>query len=372
VDAESMLLMKRILQHIGSQHMDCRTDGAYADPDNECSYIFNTSLADIERADVCLLIGTNPSWEAPVLNLRLRRGVVRHGMQVFRIGFQHDLTYRVTDLGNDLACLNSVVQGAGELASILNQAKRPALILGQAALKSPQAAILLNTCAKVADRYNFVQDDGWNGFNVLHTAAGRVGGLDVGFVPGSNGFGLSDIISATHDGRIQLLFLLGADEVAHKISSNTFVVYIGHHGDKGAQRADVILPRAAYTEKDAIYTNTEGRSQYACKAVDPPGQAKADWQIFAALLKQLNYKRDYATLAEVRRDLQHENIEFAENRSFKKRHWNPSMGTDGVLTTEALTTIVENFYMTNIISRYSKVMAECTEIIGKGVKHHVG
>lgn len=361
VDCESMLLMKRLMQHVGSRHMDCRIDGAYADASNMSSYIFNTSLNDIETADVCVLVGSNPRWEAPLLNVRLRRGVTQHGMQVFRIGFEHDLTYPVTDVGNDVALLDEILSGKGKVATALKSAKRPAIIIGQAALKSSQGGVVLNMCAQIAERYNFVQDSGWNGFNVLHTAANRVGGLDICFVPGENGLGVMEIIPATHDEQINLVFLLGVDEIVPKLSKQAFVVYIGHHGDKGASRADVILPGSAYTEKDAIYVNTEGRSQGAYKAVIPPGQAREDWLIFAEILKRVGHQKVYATIDDVRKDLQKENNEFMENRSFSKRSWNPNMGINGALTSEALEPIVTNVYMTNVITKYSKTMVQCTE-----------
>lgn len=367
VDCESMLLMKHLMTHLGSQHMDCRIDGAYADASNPASFVFNTSLSDIENADVCLLIGTNPRWEAPLLNLRLRRGVVQNSMQVYRIGFTHDLTYPVNDLGNDISILNEILKDKGEVARAFAKAQRPALIIGQSALQSSQGAVVLNTCAQIAERH-LIKEDGWNGFNVLQIGANRVGGLDVGFVPGKDGLSSLEIIPATHDGRIKVIFLLGVDDIAQKISKDTFVIYIGHHGDKGAQRANVILPGAAYTEKEGVYVNTEGRSQYARKAVSPPGEAKEDWKIIADLLHRLGYKKNYTSLADVRKDLECESGEFSENYSFSKRHWDPAMGQKGTLAKESLVPVISNFYMTNIITKYSKTMVQCTEEILKGAE----
>jgi NADH-quinone oxidoreductase subunit G len=368
VDCESMLLMKRLMTHVGSQHMDCRIDGAYADVSSPSSFVFNTSLNDIENADICLLIGTNPRWEAPLLNLRLRRGVMQRGMQMYRLGFTHDLAYPVNDLGNDLSILNDILKGKGDVAKALRTAQRPALIIGQSALKSAQGAVVLNICAQIAEKYHFIKEDGWNGFNVLHTGANRVGGLDIGFVPGKGGLGLSEIIPATYDGRIQVLFLLGVDEVAEKLSKDVFSVYIGHHGDKGAQHANVILPGAAYTEKEGIYVNAEGRSQYAHKAVSPPGEAKEDWRIIADILNNVGYKQSYNSIHDVRKDLELENGEFSENCSFSKRHWSPDIGKKDILAKEDLSPIVTNFYVTNIITKYSKTMAQCTEEILNGAK----
>lgn len=368
VDCESMLLMKRLMTYLGSQHMDCRIEGAYADALNPASFVFNTSLNDIENADICLLIGTNPRWEAPLLNLRLRRGVMQRNMQVYRVGFTHDLTYPVNDLGNDLSILNDILKGKDDIAKTLKSAQRPALIIGQSSLKSAQGPTVLNICAQIAEKYRLIKEEGWNGFNVLHIGANRVGGLDIGFVPGKEGLEFSEIIPATHDGRIQVLFLLGVDEIAEKVSNDAFTVYIGHHGDKGAQNADVILPGAAYTEKEGIYVNTEGRSQYAHKAVNPPGEAKEDWKIIAELLHKMGYKKTYHSINDVRKDLELENGEFSENCSFSKRHWNPNIGKKSTLVREEIFPIITNFYMTNIISKYSKIMAQCTEEILNGAK----
>lgn len=371
VDVESMLMAKRLMQHLGSPHMDCRWDGAYADATNQASYVFNTNLNEIEMADVCLLVGTNPRWEAPVLNLRLRRGVIKNNMKVFRVGFEHNLTYPVEDLGNDIALLNDILLGKTKVASAFALAKRPAIIIGQAALKSEQAPVLLNICAQIAEKFNIVNHDGWNGFNVLHTAAARVGGLDIDFVPGQMGIGAKDVIAATHDGRIKTVFLLGVEEAAPKLSKNAFIVYVGHHGDKGAQNANVILPGAAYTEKTAVYTNTEGRSQCASKAVNPPGLAKEDWKIFAEILKGVNAAKQYDSLEAVRQDLAKESSEFVDNHNFNKREWSPKMGKPGTLTAEAIRPVIENFYMTDVISKNSLIMAQCVHSVINGVKSHV-
>lgn len=373
VDVESMLLMKRLMQHIGSPHMDCRWDGAYADVSNHGSYVFNTSLSDIELADVCLLVGTNPRWEAPVLNLRLRRGVTQNDMKMFRVGFEHDLTYPVEDLGNDLALLNEILEGAHNLSKVLKEAKRPAIIIGQSALKSPQAAVVLNVCAKIADKYGFVHDegDGWNGFNVLHTSAARVGGLDIGFVPSNGGIAAKDVVAATHDNRLKTVFLMGVESIAPKLSKHTFVVYIGHHGDKGAENADVILPGCAYTEKTAVYTNTEGRSQCAGKAVDAPGLAREDWRIIADILTQLKFSKSYNSLEDVRKDLASESPEFRDNYNFNKREWNPNMGEVGHIKSEETLPVINNFYRTDVISKNSKTMLKCVEEVLNGAHSNV-
>ncbi len=370
VDTESLLLMKKLLYNLESQHMDCRTDGAYADAKNPASFVFNTSLSDIEFADVCILVGTNPRWEAPTLNVRLRRGVTQHGMKVYRVGFEHDLTYAVNDLGNDISLLQRALNGEGVLSQVLQSAKKAAIIIGQSALKSKQGSVLLNVCGQLAEKYNMISDDGWNGFNVLHTAASRVGGLDLGFVPGETGLGSSEIVAASHDGRIDVVFLMGLDDIGAKISKRTLKIYIGHHGDIGAQNADVILPGCSYVEKNAIYVNTEGRSQSSSEAVSKPGEAWEDWKIMAEIMQRMGLET-YSTLLEVRKALSKENAEFAENRTFKKRKWVSNMGQKGELSHEELVPAIKNFYMTNLISKNSKTMAKCIENIKNEGDAHV-
>ncbi|HUX80160.1 MAG TPA: NADH-quinone oxidoreductase subunit NuoG, partial [Alphaproteobacteria bacterium] len=285
VDAEAMVVLKDLMAAIGSPHTDCRQDGVVIGTGPNCSYLFNTTIAGIERADFCLLIGTNPRWEAPLINARIRKNYLFNGLSVAFIGPAHEQGYPVDYLGNDPFLLEKIKSGKHHISAALKAAKRPMMILGQGALGREDGDAILSLAREIAEKYEFVHksklplQDHWNGFNVLQTAASRVGGLDLGFLPGSKGYNVKEILNAARRKKIEAVYLLDADEIDMKSLTSAFVIYQGHHGDRGAAIADVVLPGAAYTEKSGTYVNTEGRVQRGLKASSPPGDAKEDWKI---------------------------------------------------------------------------------------------
>src|SRR6266403_5571840 len=281
-DAEAMYALKELLTGLGATSLDCRQDGARLDPGCRAGYLFNTTIAGIERADACLLVGTNPRWEAALVNARLRKRHLQGGFRVAAIGPALDLTFPVEMLGDGGDALNALATGDHPWAAVLRDAKNPMIVVGQGALARPDGARVLGAARRIAENSGLVRED-WNGFNVLHHAAARVGGLDLGFVPGSGGRDVEGILAGCKSGDIEVLYLLGADEIDTGDLGAAFVIYQGHHGDRGARRADVVLPGAAYTEKDGTYVNTEGRVQLARRAVFPPGEAREDWKILRAL-----------------------------------------------------------------------------------------
>jgi NADH-quinone oxidoreductase subunit G len=207
--------------------------------------------------------------------------------------------------------------------------------------------------------------EGWNGFNVLHTAAGRVGGLDAGFVPGEGGRDRDGILAAAQAGEIDVVYLLGADEIDMARLGKAFVVYQGHHGDAGAHRADVILPGAAYTEKDAIYVNTEGRVQLARRAVQPPGEAREDWAILRALSEALGATQPWNSLSELRRAMYEEAPHLARLDQVAKAEpgdLDALASAGGTMSGEAFVSPIKDFYLTNPIARASRIMAECSAL----------
>jgi NADH-quinone oxidoreductase subunit G len=251
-DTEAMFALKDLMTSLGSANIDCRQDGAAIDPSNRAGYLFNTTIAGIEKADACVLIGTNPRYEAAIINARLRKRWLQGGFRVGAFGPALDLTFPVTTLGTG-------PQGLADRArEFLKDAKQPMLIIGTGALRRKDGAAILAEAWALAESTGMVRD-GWNGFNVLHLAASRVGGLDLGFVPGQGGCDVAGILAGAEKGEIDVVYLLGADEIDTARLGSAFVIYQGHHGDRGAARADVALPGAAYTEKDACYVNTEGR-----------------------------------------------------------------------------------------------------------------
>ncbi|MBY0509076.1 MAG: NADH-quinone oxidoreductase subunit NuoG [Rhodospirillaceae bacterium] len=352
VDAESMMALKDLMTAFGSANLDCRQDGAAVDPAVRASYLFNSTIAGIEDADALLIIGANPRKEAPVLNARIRKRYLKGNFTIAVAGEQADLTYPYKYLGADLAAFFANAQ-------VPPGARKPMIILGMGALSRPDGAAILAAARAHAEKIGAVTAD-WNGFNVLHTAAARVGGLDLGFAPGAGGKDTRGILDAAGKGEIEAVYLLGADEIDTAKLGKAFVIYQGHHGDRGAHRADVILPGAAYTEKDGTYVNTEGRVQRGLRAVFPPGDAREDWTIIRALSEKLGKTLPYDNLGQVRARLTYVNPVFAQVDKVVKAEWKP-FGTAGQIAPTPVTSPIKNYYMTDPISRASRTMAQCTE-----------
>ncbi|MEN9683776.1 MAG: hypothetical protein RLZZ427_1527 [Pseudomonadota bacterium] len=342
VDCETMFAAKALAKALGSDMLEGRQTGLAYDCSNLAAVNFNSTLAGIETADAVLIVGSHVRWEAPLVQSRLRKAVKR-GAQVFVVGPEWDATYPVTNLGNDLAVLDKLPKAA---ADALKAAERPALILGGAGLGKGALA----PCLALADKYKLVRD-GWNGFNVLHMAASRMGGLMLGYTqPG----GIADLVAA----KPKMVISLGADEVDYTKFAGSMIVYIGHHGDKGAHAADVILPAAAFSEKPGTYVNTEGRVQRADKAVFAPGDAREDWTILRAMADSLGVSVGFDSFDELR-------------AAMAKAV--PALGAEGLADYGALPkagkakaegTIeaypIKDFYLTNPIARASATMQRCS------------
>ncbi|MFA7430368.1 MAG: NADH-quinone oxidoreductase subunit NuoG [Rhodospirillaceae bacterium] len=369
-DAEAMVLLKDLMTALGSRSLDCRQDGAELDVDRRESYLFNSGIAGIDEADALLIVGSNPRWEAPVINARIRKRYLRGGFQVAVIGEARDLTYKHENLGAGSDVLRQVADGSHPFAKVLKSAAKPMIILGMGALTRADGAAVLALVGKMATDLGIVKD-GWNGFNVLHTAAARVGGLEAGFVPGPNGRDLEGILKGCESGAVDFVYLLGADEIPMNRLGKAFVVYQGSHGDAGAMRADVVLPGAAYTEKDATFVNTEGRCQRTRRAVFPPGEAREDWTIIRALSEVLGHKLPQDSLAQVRDRLSSVSAVFDDDTDVPVDKWG-AFGTPGELSGAPFESVITNYYMTDPISRASRTMAECTEVYGKGNQQRTG
>ncbi|WP_168463802.1 NADH-quinone oxidoreductase subunit NuoG [Wolbachia endosymbiont of Ctenocephalides felis wCfeT] len=360
VDCESMLLLKGLMQKLGSGNIDCRQDGTKFIQNNRGSYVFNTTIEGIENADLCLLINTNPRVEAPIINARMRKRYLQGSFSVASIGPDIEYLYHVEKLGDDPGVLSEIANGIHKFCEVLSSAKNPMLIIGQDALIRYDAESVIALAGQIAERFNMIRDD-WNGFNVLHKAAARVGGLDIGFVPKKDGKNTFQILEKAKSGEIEVVYLLGADEIDTTRLENTFVIYQGHHGDKGAHVADVIFPGSTYTEKYATYVNTEGRVQRTNLATLPPGEAKEDWLIIKNLSQHLDLFLPYDSLSDVRKKLDTIGPQFRKADQVVKNKWVP-ISVDGVSLINTPFTLKEvNFYMTDSISRASKIMADCTK-----------
>ncbi|MFQ5971767.1 MAG: NADH-quinone oxidoreductase subunit NuoG [Alphaproteobacteria bacterium] len=357
-DAEAMLALKELMTRLGSPHIDCRQDGARIDASTRAGYLLNTTIAGLEQADAALLVGANPRWEAPLVNTRLRKAWIHNDLKVGLVGEPVDLTYGADILGAGPETLAEIAAGHHPFRDTLAGAERPVVIVGMGALARPDGAAVLATARGIAEDCGLVRD-GWNGFNVLHIAAARVGGLDLGFVPGEGGRDVDGILDGAASGAIEALFLLGADELDTSRLGDAFVIYQGHHGDAGAHRADVILPAAAYTEKHGTYVNAEGRVQLARPAMPPLGEAREDWTIIRALSDVLRHGVGFNTLGDVRRRLVEVNPVFDRVDEVVPAEWG-EFGAPGEMTPAPFELPVGNFYMTDPISRASETMARCT------------
>ena len=296
VAVEETYALKDLMARLGVVNLDCRQDGAVLEPAaGRATYLFNAAISGIEKADALLIVGSNPRREAAVLNARIRKRWRMGGFPVGLIGERADLTYPYAYLGAGPDSLADVAAGLHEFGGMLKNAQRPLVIVGMGALARPDGATIASVAAQVATR---ATDKDWNGYCVLHTAAARPGALDLGFVPGAGGRNVAQMAAP---GALDVVFLLGADEI--EIAPGAFVVYVGTHGDRGAHRADVILPGAAYPEKSGIYVNTEGRVQMAKRASFPPGEAREDWAILRALSEVLGRKLPYDFLGQLRQAL---------------------------------------------------------------------
>ena len=299
-----------------------------------------------------------------MLNARIRKRFLAGGLKIAAIGPVADLTFPVQNLGAGPQTLAEVAEGRHPFFETLKSAKKPMLIIGQGALRRGDGAAVLASARALAEAAGMVRED-WNGFCVLHTAASRVGGLDLGLVPGTGGRDVAGILDGAGTGDISVVYLLGADEIDTRKLGNAFVIYQGHHGDAGANRADVILPGSAYTEKNGTYVNTEGRVQLGRLAVFPPGEAREDWKILRALSDGLGQPLAYDNLGQVRRRLVQVNPVFGTLETAKPGAWG-AFGQAGPMGADAFALPIRNFYMTDAISRASPTMAECTTVFASG------
>jgi NADH-quinone oxidoreductase subunit G len=351
VDCETMFAAKALVNALGSNLLEGRQTGLDYDVTSLSAVNFNTTIAEVENADVILLVGTNLRWEAPLINTRVRKAVWKKGAKAFGIGPEIDQTYKVEWLGDDAALAAKLPKAA---LDALKGAERPLIILGGGGLAVPGLHGALLALAKSVKAVR----DGWNGFSVVHMAASRMGGLMLGYAqPG----GIKDVVAA----KPKLAFFLGADEVDFAAFGDTLKVYVGHHGDKGAHAADIILPAAAWTEKDFTTVNTEGRVQRSEKAVFAPGDAREDWSIFRALADALGVSVGFDSFAECRAAM----VAAV-----------PALGVEGLADygwaepklpakpeARAIPSPIKDFYLTNAICRASSTMQRCSDELIHGV-----
>jgi len=363
--AEEIIALRRLMEGLGSQSMECRQRGEMLDVSKPAGWMFNSTIAGIDQADVILLVGTNPRMEAAVLNARIRKRWLTGNCEIANIGAPHDLTYLVEQLGDTSTLLEQVAEGRHPFAEKLTAAKNPMLILGSAALSRKDGAAVHAAASRIAQKY--LQRGAWNGFNVLHAQTGLPTALAAGFAPAGSGRDMQKIYQGVAASHVKAVYLLNADEVDMQKLRGAFVIYQGHHGDRAAQHADVIFPGAAYTEKNATYVNTEGRAQHARQAIFPLGEAREDWKIIRALSDYVGAPLNYTTIADVRADLASVSPIFRHIGKIVAAEA-AEFGTPGPIDPTPFPRAHENFYQTNAIARASETMAKCVTELSRPAK----
>ena len=354
--AEEIFALKTLLEKLGSSNFECRLHGEKLNAEDRASYLFNTSVAGIDEADVCLLIGVNPRKDAPVLNARIKKKTInkREGLTVGAVGIEADLTYKYSNLGNDVSALQKILDGHADFSKILSSAKKPMLVLGLDAVSGEHGAEILNLAKKIAEKFNFIRED-WNGFNLLQKNSGLINGLELAF---TSSHSFAEISQKT-----KLAFLLGVDDInfdgENAELSHAFKVYIGSHGDKGAHSADIILPASAFSEKEAFYVNLEGRAQKTSRAIFAPNEAKEDWEIISEIARQANVDLGLNNVEELHKAMAEKFSTFKNVGKITKAKWHASAAGKGLDALQKITASDFNFYSTNAIARASRVLTKC-------------
>jgi NADH-quinone oxidoreductase subunit G len=356
---EEIFALKDLMTRLNVTNLDCRQDGSVLDPQwGRATYRFNATIAGIDLADALLIVGSNPRREAAVLNARIRkRWRTAKSFPIGVIGGKAPLTYNYDYLGAGPETLATITRHS--FGDVMRHAERPLILIGAQLFARTDGAAVAALAAKAAIDLGAVKE-GWNGYSVLHGAASRVGALDLGFVPREGGLSARQMAAA---GTLDLVFLLGIDEI--DIGPGAFAVYIGTHGDRGALRADVVLPGAAYPEKSAIYVNTEGRVQMATRASFPPGDAREDWAILRALSDVVGKRLPYDSLAQLRKALYQAHpylMRIGEIAPGDPADLHKLAARGGSPERAPFRASVSNFYFTNPIARCSAVMAECSAL----------
>ena len=356
-DVETMLVVKNYLEAIGSGNFDCRQNGSKLSNENRAKYVFNTSISGIEEADHCLLIGCNPRYEATMVNARIRKAYLNNKLPVALIGNKVDLTYPYKFLGNNPWALKQITDGDHPLCEDLKKAKKPMIIFGEHLTTQNDFEAYEYFITKLLNQYDYL-DKNWNGYNILHTAASRVGGLDIGFIANNAGMDTEQILQ-----KCEIIILLGADEIdLKKINPKAYIVYIGHHGDKVAEIADIILPAPAFTEKNSTYVNLEGRVQNTYATIDPLGEAKIDWEIILELAKLTDIELPYSNLNEIRDIMRKTNSVFKNTANLIRNDLIKNPLKQKNFTKDIFNNEPLNYYLANSICRNSITMRKCSQL----------
>jgi NADH-quinone oxidoreductase subunit G len=358
---ESIVSLKDLMKEFNVNNIDCRPllSCLPTETKNRSGWLFNPTIAGIEEADSLLIIGSQPRYEAALLDSRIRKSWLANGLKIARIGGGDKTSYPIDELGSDISIIEQIYKGKHSYNKILDKSKKPLFLIGENFLNRRDGEGILGRIREIAKKYNSFTDK-WNGLGVLHSSANRVGALEVGFVPRDTGLNTEGIIDGVKSNHIKLLWLLGVDDINLNKKIKTFIVYQGHHGDKGAELADLILPGSAYTEKDATYLNTEGRVQRTNAAVSPPGDAREDWKIIRAFSGFVNKVLPYDNIMQLRNRLSDFNKSLVIENSLIKASIADIGNTSIKLDKDIVKPTTINYFMTCPISRASETMAKCS------------
>ncbi len=363
-DIETLFSAKYFLQSLGSNYFDCRYDNVQFIENQRASYLFNSSIQEIDNADAILLIGTNPRWEACVLNARIRKAYIKNDCKIGLIGKKIDLTYKYEHLSESIEHINDLLNNNSPFCEVLKNSKKSLIIIGNSAINYRDGKEVLNVCSNIAKKYN-VTNNNFNGFNILQQDISKVGAIDIGFYNQDFAQNFDQNIKNHINKFNPVVFLLSSDEINHSILEGAFIVYLGHHGDDLAQLADIVLPSPAYTEKSSTYMNMEGRVLQTTRCYHPLGVSKEEWKIFRALSNNFPQKLKFNNLSELRNEISNLFPAFKEINNLPSSS-KLDFGSSTKIENRVLEYNIKNFYMTDVISRASITMANCSrEILNK-------
>ena len=359
VNIENSVAFKKLFNNLKSENLEFREKKFYVNPKDKINYIFNSSIKGIEEADLILLVGTNPRHEATILNARIRKAFVQKKIPIYSIGNPGDLTYEYQVIGNRTEDIRKLINNENEISKKILSFKKPLIIIGESALMLQSGKYIFEELKYYLTNNNFINAE-WNALNILVQNASTVGLLDLKMISqdNNNNFIFFDKLRSN---KFKLLYLLGSDNLEFK-KNNEFIVYQGSHGDRGAELADVILPSAAYTEQNGLYSNLEGRVQECKKASYPIGDSLEDWKIFNLILKKLGKIENLNNFETLRKEAINSIKNFSQINDLPKKKMNKSEKIQSNFSNKKILIDKLDYYYTNSISRASKTMSECRQI----------
>ena len=352
INMETLYIFKEFFNKtLGSNNIESRIDYSYLNPEKRENYLFNSSINGIEESDFILLIGTNPRYEATILNARIRKAYLQNKTKIISLNDVGDLTYPYETLNGDIKHIKNIVEDKHEISKLITSANKPMIIFGDSVFKSGSAKFIFESFKNFLINKNKISKE-WNALNVISKNASTVGSYDLGIYKTKDGS--NEILKDLHNNNFDIIYLLGQDSLNFN-KQNEFIIYQGSHGDKGAEMADIILPGAAYTEQNGFYTNLEGKLQKAYNASYPPGEAKEDWQIINEIAEIMNHRKLFNDKEELDSSLLNQINLFLEKNNSKKF----SNIQNIEFNSEILKIAPQNYYNSNVIARASKTMNEC-------------